>query len=522
MAVGGQDQPRAENKTKQNGLPLWKANVLVFSFLFVLIVVLFFFQMEEMRRAFLEDQMTHAKILSSVFRLHVENAIESQRITHSIVKRLLLNIGSFIDYLDGFEPFSPQELEGFSKRLGLYGIAILRGPDSVISSVKAWSKAVPYECNETSEESLVLDRKNHLFVLSIRRHYGEGCVVCALHAKDFERLQDKIGLVAVVKALEQVDGVLFIDVDSGRIPKIEVRPELSSSLVSVRIPIGDRVLKVCLDASLYSDTIKRLWRNFLTMSLFLLISGGVLSYWLYLIQRRAMMRAVEMEKALGKQREEAMIGRAAATIAHEVRNPLNAIHMGLQRILLESDYLREEERRMIEISLESVKRVNGIVSDLLSFSRPIILKTGPVDICKVLEEMMIFLNLERKGIRVTRACKEAPIVIEADEGLIKQLFLNLLKNALEAQPRGGFLDIDVERDGDGVAITLRNGGKVPSEDEIERILEPYFTMKTKGSGIGLPFSRRIVLAHSGRFSVASKNGVFEVRIWLPRKGGRKT
>ena len=231
----------------------------------------------------------------------------------------------------------------------------------MVSSVNEWQGGIPYKCS--GQEMLFHDRQKHLFVLTLRRTFSKGCIVCAIASIGYERLQEKIGLSSVVSALQEVKGVLSIEMEDEAISHINIRPIPSRSMVLVEIPVEGKTLLVRLDATLYKDSIRRLRRNFLVISLLILTIGAILSYWLYRKQKGEMLRAIEIEKAMSQQREEAMIGRAAATIAHEVRNPLNAIYMGLQRVLMEADYLNKSEARLLELSLQSVKQVNGIVSD---------------------------------------------------------------------------------------------------------------------------------------------------------------
>lgn len=511
--VHGQGAEDTGEMDSRKAVPLWMANVFAFSFLFCIVVVLFFYQLEEMRHTFMKDQMIHARILSSVFELHVNNALESREITDTIVERLLSNIGRFIDYLDAFEPFAPQELEGFSHRIGLFGVAILRGDGVLTTGVREWQNAFPYECSDKTR--FFRDEARHMFILAMPRHDGMGCVVCALPSRDFEALQKKLGLEAVIEALREVPGVVSISLSKRTLKHIKITPMLKQAQVMVYIPTGDGVLDVALDARLYRESLERLWRNFLLISAFILLLGGGISYWLYRRQQAAMLHAIRMEKALGRQREEAMIGRAAATIAHEIRNPMNALHMGLQRVLLEAPELSGSQRRILELGIQSIKRVNGIISNLLEFARPVAPKKEDVDMERLVEDVVCFMDLEAKGLRIERLYSACPCRVKADPELMRQLFLNLLKNAQEAQPGGGFLRIQLEQRDGGVEIVFENGGELPDPGIKERLLEPYFTTKTSGSGIGLPFSKRIVEAHGGHLEVRIESGTFRVTLWLP-------
>jgi len=170
------------------------------------------------------------------------------------------------------------------------------------------------------------------------------------------------------------------------------------------------------------------------------------------------------------------------------------------------------------LSLTSIRQANRIISNLLEFSRPISPKVKDVILDKLLEEVIYVLGPEQRGIDVKFTYNRQPVKISIDPELMRQVFLNIVKNAIEAQPNGGYLEVIVEDMPQRVIIRMRNGGIMPKENQVERLLEPYFTTKIKGTGIGLPYSKRIVSAHGGQMDVQLKDGVFEVEIAIPRAG----
>jgi signal transduction histidine kinase len=129
---------------------------------------------------------------------------------------------------------------------------------------------------------------------------------------------------------------------------------------------------------------------------------------------------------------------------------------------------------------------------------------------------------EESGIALSRriTCKR-PIL--GDPGLLGQVAENLLKNAIEAQPAGGAIHVEVSAgQGQGVCLKITNRGFSLGPDEAERILEPYFTTKADGTGLGLTISRRIVEAHGGRLTIqVPEPGTVEISVWLPGAGTEK-
>ena len=223
-------------------------------------------------------------------------------------------------------------------------------------------------------------------------------------------------------------------------------------------------------------------------------------------------RTRQYERQLSKEREDAVLGRAAAAIAHEVRNPLNAIAMGLQRLQIEAEDLGSEHRQLLSLMLDSVQRANGIVADLLQYSRPQRPHKEPFCLARTLEDMLTLYKplCTDLGIVVReRILFREPALGDAD--LLKQVMENLLRNAIEAQPCGGFLEVELRGEEREVVLAVRNGGFSLPRDEAVRIFEPYFTTKAQGTGLGMPIALRIVRAHGGHMDVQT-NGNDHVKI----------
>jgi two-component system, NtrC family, sensor histidine kinase HydH len=243
-----------------------------------------------------------------------------------------------------------------------------------------------------------------------------------------------------------------------------------------------------------------------------LVMGSTIGYFRTKIENRTRM----YERQLSKEREDAALGRAAATIAHEVRNPLNVIAIGLQRLQIEVPGFSPEQRRLVDLMLESVYRANGILGNLLRYARQPSLNIETVDFARLLEDSLFLYRplCDEHRIAVHRSVSyDIPIL--GDPGLLRQLIDNLLKNAIEAQPDGGDLEIELKRDGGTVALAVRNKGFALPSKEVERIFEPYFTTKAQGTGLGVPIARRIAEAHGGRMSAHVKGERIDVAVHLP-------
>jgi signal transduction histidine kinase len=223
------------------------------------------------------------------------------------------------------------------------------------------------------------------------------------------------------------------------------------------------------------------------------------------------------ERRISKEREDASLGRAAAAIAHEIRNPLNALGMGLQRLQLEAGELSDEHRHLLGLMREAIHRADGSVKGLLNYARPQKPRIQPVRLDRLVTGFLALhmSECENLGIRVTRSI-ESEAFVSADPDLLNQVVENIIRNAIEAQPEGGFVHVSVRRQANEIALVITNGGFRLAAHEAERILEPYYTTKAEGTGLGMAISQRIVQAHGGRLEVRTpETGTLETRIYLP-------
>jgi len=207
----------------------------------------------------------------------------------------------------------------------------------------------------------------------------------------------------------------------------------------------------------------------------------------------------------------ASIGRLAATIAHEIRNPLTSVKLNIQRIA-ESEHLDELEREHLSLCQEGVGQIEKFIKELLNFTRASELARERFPIEQVIEESLKMLKdgFEQKKVTVEKAYAPGLPPANVDGDKMRQVFLNILRNAFEAVEDGGRIGISLtlaQEDG-GRKFLVRisdNGGGIPEKDW-ETIFEPFFTTKASGIGLGLANARKIVEQHNGFIKVAKKRG----------------
>jgi two-component system sensor histidine kinase PilS (NtrC family) len=202
------------------------------------------------------------------------------------------------------------------------------------------------------------------------------------------------------------------------------------------------------------------------------------------------------------------IGELAASIAHEIRNPLASI-AGSIELLGVSTELNEREQRLLRIITNESDRLNHIIEEFLSYARERVPQVAPHSLLGVLEEVLtLFRNNAGVGDAVAielRAPEEPPYVL-ADHDQLKQVFFNLLRNATDAMPDGGRIEIEVEPPAPGardVCVRVHDTGCGIPPAALDHIFEPFYSTKRRGTGVGLALCEKIIRAHHGTIGAES-------------------
>jgi two-component system NtrC family sensor kinase len=205
----------------------------------------------------------------------------------------------------------------------------------------------------------------------------------------------------------------------------------------------------------------------------------------------------------------AAMGRLAASIAHEINNPLQAIHNCLH-LTLKKPLDEGKKTRYLGMAQEEVERLITIVQRMLEFYRPSREGMAPTDVHTIIENVLALSSkrLQHGKITVTKKLASDLSTVHAVSDQLKQVFLNIVINAIEAMPQGGELCIETKlsENGDELSVSLTDTGIGLSEKEQESIFEPFFTTKDTGTGLGLSVSYGIIERHGGRIEVQSELG----------------
>jgi len=205
----------------------------------------------------------------------------------------------------------------------------------------------------------------------------------------------------------------------------------------------------------------------------------------------------------------AALGRLTSGVAHEVKNPLNAMRIHLELLKARLGGTNPAARENLDVIAHEIQRLDRVVQGFLKFVRPEELNLAPVDVGALLSEVARLMTpeAERAGTRI--AVDVAPELppVAGDAGLLQQACTNLVTNAIQSMPDGGAVTLDAYRGTDGaIAVRVRDEGVGIPSDDLERIFRLYYTTKPQGSGIGLSMVYRIVQMHDGRIDVDSEVG----------------
>ena len=358
------------------------------------------------------------------------------------------------------------------------------------------------------------------FILNFRREIGV--------ERQIEELGRQSGVRAV--ALLGPDLTVLAHSDAARVGRRLAEPALAAALAGrqstsrfvetggvkvfeVARPLtldGARVGLLAIDFS--TEAMERAWKDDLRagvlLGLAVLLVGALGLGLIFYVQQRHLREIRALEASSARRERLAALGDVAAAFAHELRNPLNAVSMGLQRLRAEfTPEPGEAYARFVDLMQGEVRRLNTIVEQFITLARPLPLKPAPLQLDELLRELAALVEPEADQARVAvrLAVGELPPVT-ADRDHVKQVLLNLMLNAVQAMTSCGTLTLEAHAVRDAVTITVADTGPGIAPDVLPRVFDPYFTTKPGGLGLGLPIARRIVEAHGGALAVESEPG----------------
>jgi signal transduction histidine kinase len=488
---------------------LLKINLLIFSSLFLLVLGYFYWQIDQSRRAFDQHISEHTQLVSQVVAANLNNAQQSRQVIEQVVTSFLSNTARFVAYLDEIQPFSATELEAYVQENGLSGLLIQYNDQPPVMSPSNW-----YTLSKKSatNKQLIHQEQQQQYVLIWSDTPHQRTIVLGLPAQAIERLQQQMQVPHLLKSLSQLSGIEQL--------RLELTANISTQPLKTnerQLRVGDNTITIVIEEQILARREEQLWQQFLLFSSLLAVAAIGLSWILQGYQNRYTHKMLQLQLQLAHQREDALLGRAAAAISHEVRNPLNAISIGLQRLQLEDNNLKQEHHALILAMMNAVQRTDGIVIGLQRFAQHLTPKLKLTAIDQQISTIIELYSLPAQQQRVIIANTMEHIVAAIDPDLFSLVMENIIKNAIEAQPDGGYINISLQRCANEILLEVENGTNCDSID-LEQCLAPYFTTKTRGTGLGLAMVNKIILAHAGTVVLDRPDSTsFSVNITLPLK-----
>ena len=468
----------------------------------------------------------------------------------------LVGLAREIDTKWKAEHLDEEDLREIADREDLWLIAVLDERGRIVFKSREFLADLLTGTNQniTGDEGLIIDlfnrfgKLNEIGYIALRRKDGSGTILVALDSAGLKYWSTKVVIKRAIKEVGLGQGLTYLAVinkdgkvldqagdireGSDRIDDIaldvmkEKLKKTSRKVTSGGRELLEITVPVRLDKKIAgfarlglnresSDKILRENRNRMITFMIFIMSIGVLSMFvLYLNQKKYSLRMEEMGDRLHQAEKLSALGQLAAGVAHEIRNPLNAISMASQRIRREYPPDEEEKKRGFQhitgIISEEIKRLNRIVEEFVIFSRNRRLEFSDHSITYVLERIVGLIREEAdlKDIAIKTVWKDSsPLIIPMDVDKLRQAFYNIMKNAMEAIPGRGTITISAEPDGRGmISIKISDTGCGLTPDEIDQIFNPEYTTKEKGLGLGLSLVHEIIRGHGGEIHVESKVG----------------
>ena len=352
-------------------------------------------------------------------------------------------------------------------------------------------------------------------------------------------LQDRDGIIAASPGVMEMvriseDPFLTIAATGGR--HVRILPGTDGDVLEVVRPlVVDDVdlglLRIGLSTALLKAIHTRATRQFVMLFLAAVVSGAFVTFFLMLRQNYRIL-ATEHDRILGEvrlmeeetRRSEWLVsmGRLAAGVAHEIRNPLNAINIISQRLKTEftPEKDTDEYRGMLDTVGTEIRRISTIIENFLTYARPPKLSISRVLLADIVTQVVAVVaeKARANAIEITVECPSG-LICRCDGDQMKQVLLNILLNAIDAIGESGRISVACSKRVDGVMLEIADSGPGFADDVLSKIFDPYFTTHDHGTGLGLSEVYRIVTSHDGTVKAANApSGGAIITLLIPDRG----
>jgi signal transduction histidine kinase len=576
--------PHKKNKIKRNFSPIYLA--IFSGIILIILIFNGLLEISRTKNGFYRLLEREAIVLIQHFEKNIQETLTSLRWMESGSGRHLLSppLSEFsfgleasiadylietahrVDQLDKEKPLKPSE---FQSLISQHLIASIEIYDSKGSLVRGWSsptmsverKALLRDLIE-KKRSVVIDlfgkplTKVHWFSIAIWRKADPGIIALHLNGEQIKRLFRQFAIQRSISDISLREGILYVSVQDSQFEMLahsdptfsggkeedsflksalqRNRPlsrflrskkegeifEVAKSVILKDKPVG--LIRIGYSSKEIHPLLSQVKKNIALSIFFFLILGVSATTLIWVNQNRHLRKVKEMEDRIQLAERLSSLGHLAAGVAHEIRNPLNAIGMGLQRLKREfppqEESKKEEYLSFAELIFKEIRRVNEIIEQFLTLSRPFQLNMKLSSLQDLLKNLVTLLQEEAssQGIQIQAETNSDFPLIKMDNEKLTQAFLNIMKNGMQAMEKGGVLHVETQSFKDRVEVSFSDSGSGIPPEQIEKIFNYYYTTKEKGVGLGLPIAHRIIEAHGGQLKVESQVGFgTKVTVLLP-------
>jgi len=581
---GGTSLIQVENPLERNFSPLYLA--IISGILLVILLLNGFLEISRTKRGFYSLLEREAIVLLQHFEKNIQaTLIQLQGMEEGVEKpfpngsgsgvllgleesigEYLIEVSHRIDQADGEKPLTPPDLQTLTQHYSITSIAFY-DPNGKL--LRSWPSPLSPGSSKPLLQELIGKKRsvvsdlfgkplfgNQIFSLGLWRKKIPGIIILQLSSNQMRSLLRQFTIQRSISDIGLREGILFISVqdhqlltlahtDPSFVGRREDDPFLKNSLKTDhplsrhrQLSNGEEIFEVVkafhfsnqpwglIRIGYSSKEVQPLLgevKKNVALSVFIFLTLGVMAITLIWVnQNRHLKKIKEMENRIQLAERLSSLGHLAAGVAHEIRNPLNAIGMGIQRLKREflpgEEKTKEEYIQFTELILKEIQRVNEIIEEFLTLSRPFQLNLKVSSLQDLLKNLMALFREEAsaQGIQLQVDLNAQLPPVKIDEQRLTQALINIMKNGMEAMEKGGVLRLEAHSYKDRIEVVLSDTGSGIPVDHMGKIFNYYYTTKEKGVGLGLPIAHRIIEAHGGQLKIESQVGVgTKVTIVLP-------